>query len=470
MSAGSSRTGSADDGSDHVGQPDTNEWDQILAKAGSDEWIKNWGSWSWCQDTRKSNSSQLAIRGKKSANDWDSYNIDALYDVGFGPALEVMNPGTLGHDGLKEVTLKLNGGSLNGNGEIKIICAGDSFTAPSSEGLTAPYGKAFSLWIGSNGRIYSAGAEVPNNVTSLTAQWVDSVAKIITGTGDKFYATLQKAVDAVEDGQTIQLLKDIYITTEPISIQSGNKNFTLDLHGKKITKEYADVAISHSGSGTLTIADNSSEKSGTITATTALIALYGGGSLRVISRTLRSNSQAYAVIYNTGSGSRVYIEGGAVTNTGVGIFNGSTDNKSPSLIISGGLVKGGTAGISNYGSVDITGGEVTSALSAISNNGSLSISGGLVTNTASDQPAIRTVGDGNISISGTATVTSANGKTDSGTIYLLYYMGDSSKTPLVITGGTIENTNTSGTAVYSYYGNIAISGGSAVIKGGGKAM
>lgn len=48
LSVGSSRTGSASDGSDYVGQPNTNEWDQILDK--SSDYIKHWSNiYSWGQ-------------------------------------------------------------------------------------------------------------------------------------------------------------------------------------------------------------------------------------------------------------------------------------------------------------------------------------------------------------------------------------------------------------------------------------
>lgn len=87
----------------------------------------------------------------------------------------------------------------------------------------------------------------------------DNVAQIVE-TGYPC-PTVQDAVYAVADGQTIQLLKNITISG-PDSIEiKDDKSFTLDLNGYVISKSSVGTAISHSGSGTLTITDSSSEKS-----------------------------------------------------------------------------------------------------------------------------------------------------------------------------------------------------------------
>ena len=189
LSAGSSRTGSASDGSDHIGQPSTNEWDQILGKSGSTDnttgWIKNWSSiYSWGQDTSELFFYNRAVRGSSLGVFWFYTNsINSYPDCGFRPALEVLDPAALTSDGLKAVTLNLNGGTFNSESTISIICAGNNFKAPSGEGLTAPYGKTFDGWKDTSGsETYAAGAEVPNTVTGLTAQWVasDTTAPVVT--------------------------------------------------------------------------------------------------------------------------------------------------------------------------------------------------------------------------------------------------------------------------------------------------
>ena len=132
-------TGSGDS---ERGTPQSNEWDRILDK--NSGYIKNWnGIYSWGQDTTRYNSSRRAVRGYDSARCWN--DDDATYSlplVGFRPVLEVLNPDTLGSDGLKVVTLDLGGGTLGGSSEdIQIIVkSSESFTAPASDGLPRPDG------------------------------------------------------------------------------------------------------------------------------------------------------------------------------------------------------------------------------------------------------------------------------------------------------------------------------------------
>ena len=171
-SVGSSYTGSGDS---TRGTPLSNEWDRILDKDSG--YIKN-GIYmhSWGQDTHSISASYRAIRGFSSARLWLSINA-ALSDpiVGFRPVLEVLNPGTLGSDGLKVVTLDLNGGKLgNSSEDIQIIVkTGSEFTAPASDGLTRPDGNtgSYFMWLGSDGKLYAPGANVPAEVTKLTAQF-----------------------------------------------------------------------------------------------------------------------------------------------------------------------------------------------------------------------------------------------------------------------------------------------------------
>ena len=93
----------------------------------------------------------------------------------FPPVLEVLNPDTLGSDGLKVVTLDLGGGKLgNSSDAIQIIVKNCSeFAAPASDGLTRPDGNKgdYFMWSGNNNKRYAPGESVPADVTELTAQW-----------------------------------------------------------------------------------------------------------------------------------------------------------------------------------------------------------------------------------------------------------------------------------------------------------
>ena len=189
-SVGSDNRGSGDS---ERGTPQSNEWDRILDKDSG--YIKNWnGIYSWGQDTTRYNSSLRAIRGYDSARRWnDDDATDFLPLVSFRPVLEILNPDTLSSDGLKVVTLDLNGGKLgNSSEDIQIIVKnGSTFTAPASDGLTRPDGNtgSYFMWLGSNGKLYAPGASVPADVTKLTAQFVLSEQFSLTP-GGRYYFDL----------------------------------------------------------------------------------------------------------------------------------------------------------------------------------------------------------------------------------------------------------------------------------------
>ena len=171
-SVGSSYTGSGDS---ERGTPQSNEWDTMLNK--NSGYIQNWNKmYSWGQDVSSGFASYRARRGYSSARYWYSNSAPlSNSSLGFRPVLEVMNPSTLGSDGLKAVTLDLGGGKLGDISEnIKIIVKNDSeFTAPASDGLTRPDGnnEDYFKWLGSDGKLYASGENVPAVVTKLTAKF-----------------------------------------------------------------------------------------------------------------------------------------------------------------------------------------------------------------------------------------------------------------------------------------------------------
>ncbi|CBK81488.1 Listeria/Bacterioides repeat [Coprococcus catus GD/7] len=184
-SVGSSYTGSGDS---ERGTPKSNEWDKILDK--DDGYIKNWGKMLSCgQDTTiRISASFRAVRGwKRSARFWTSYNT-SYQTFGFRPVLEVPNPGTLGADGLKAVTLNLGGGKLGGSSDaIHIIVKnGSKFTAPASGGLTRPAGDtgSYFMWLDGNGNSYAPGGSVPADVTKLTVQWTAPTYTVTLNAGN----------------------------------------------------------------------------------------------------------------------------------------------------------------------------------------------------------------------------------------------------------------------------------------------
>ena len=243
-SVGSNFTGSGDS---ERGTPQSNEWDKMLDK--KDGYIQNWNIMnSWGQDTSSGGASSRAIRGFSSARYWYSYYATDSYPyVGFRPVLEVLNPDTLGSDGLKAVTLDLNGGKLGGSSEaIQIIVKnGSTFTAPMSGGLTRPDGDtgSYFMWLDGNGNSYEPGGSVPADVTALIVQWTaptyavtlntnggtinnGNVTEYIYGVG----ATLPTADDMTYTGHTFKGWYDNEsLTGDPVTAiggtEMGNKEY-----------------------------------------------------------------------------------------------------------------------------------------------------------------------------------------------------------------------------------------------------
>ena len=157
------------------GVPQSNEWDRILDKDSG--YIQNWNRmFSWGQDVSPGGALYRVVRGYFSARSFnDKLAAYSSPYVCFRPVLEILNPDTLGSDGLKVVTLDLGGGTLgNSSDAIQIIVKnGSTFTAPASDGLTRPDGDTdnYFMWLDGNGNSYEPGASVPADVTELTVQW-----------------------------------------------------------------------------------------------------------------------------------------------------------------------------------------------------------------------------------------------------------------------------------------------------------
>ena len=184
-SVGSDSTGWDDS---ERGTPTNNEWDTILDK--DNGYIQNWNKIiSWGQDVSSDNASCRAVRRYSSARSW-GYVSSSGRDVslGFRPVLEVLNPDTLGSDGMKVVTLDLGGGKLGGSSDaIQIIVKnGSTFTAPASGGLNRPDGNtgSYFMWLDGNGNSYAPGASVPADVTELTVQWTAPTYTVTLNAGN----------------------------------------------------------------------------------------------------------------------------------------------------------------------------------------------------------------------------------------------------------------------------------------------
>ena len=261
-------------GNSERGVPQSNEWDTMLNK--NSGYIQNWNDmylYLWGQDTVSRNASRRAVRGCASPRFW--INCDATYSdpsVGFRPVLEVLNPDTLGSDGLKVVTLDLNGGKLGGSSDaIQIIVKkGESFTAPSAEGLPRPDGiseDAQLYWTDENGICYKPGDTVPADVSmlSITGDYEVIYLPGTYGTGSAVtdmkphnnILTLRGALftragytqvgwSTVDGGEKVYGFEDVYTKNEALTLypvwNTNKYTITFDTNGGSeiapITQDY----------------------------------------------------------------------------------------------------------------------------------------------------------------------------------------------------------------------------------------
>ena len=156
------------------GIPENNEWNQILFKDSG--FIKNlllatpsWSEiWTWGQDTNTSGSIIRSVRSGRNQLGGAPTRFDT--HVGFRPVLEL--PADLAADSLKVVAL-ITAGYMPGEQQnwINIIVKkGESFKAPSAEGLPRPDGisaDAQLWWTDGNGAFYRPGDTVPADVSEL---------------------------------------------------------------------------------------------------------------------------------------------------------------------------------------------------------------------------------------------------------------------------------------------------------------
>ena len=261
-------------GNSERGVPQSNEWDTMLNKNsgyiqnGNDMYLYLWG-----QDTVSRNASRRAVRGCASPRFW--INCDVTYSdpsVGFRPVLEVLNPDTLGSDGLKVVTLDLGGGTLGGSSEdIQIIVKnGESFTAPATEGLSRPNSiseDAQLYWSDENGNCYKPGDTVPADVSmlSITGDYEVIYLPGTYGTGSAVtdmkphnnILTLRGALftragytqvgwSTVDGGEKVYGFEDIYTKNEALTLypvwNTNKYTITFDTNGGSeiapITQDY----------------------------------------------------------------------------------------------------------------------------------------------------------------------------------------------------------------------------------------
>ena len=356
------------------GIPANNEWDTILKKSGQDSednttgYIKNWWPMaSWGQDTWSNDTWSRTLRGYTSAHFCYGHPATgSIEDLGFRPVLEL--PTDLAADSLKIVEL-LTGEFMPGEQQnwINIIVKkGESFKAPSAEGLPRPDGisaDAQLWWVDENSNFYKPGDTVPADVSALTALWGgfglfldrgdgavevtpdnytdifgDGTASFVLPKGKNF-STLRDSVDLTSkdileiystgrlerygcvfpnlklknaDLTSVRLSEKYIGKSNPLFITADGKNTVESLNG--ISKSRNTLSILGNGSltlnGALTLSEYTQYGGGSVTMTDGLTAYYltvDSGSLTVTGDpqaiTLRDQDIGYLAM---GDGARLF--------------------------------------------------------------------------------------------------------------------------------------------------------------------
>ena len=252
--------------------PIDNEWDTIYQK--SADYIKNWYKMrSFGQDIGTGNVEGMYLsRGghfAAQATFWARPTLPER-DAGFRPVLEL--PPDLAADSLKAVELR-TGKFMPGEQQnwINIIVKnGESFTAPSAEGLPRPDGiseDAQLYWSDENGNCYKPGDTVPADVSMLSITGDYEVIylpgtygagsavtdmkphnNIITLRGALFTRVgyTQVGWSTVDGGEKVYDFKDIYTKNEALTLypvwNTNKYTITFDTNGGSeiapITQDY----------------------------------------------------------------------------------------------------------------------------------------------------------------------------------------------------------------------------------------
>mgnify|MGYP004530710043 CR=1 FL=1 len=269
--------------------------------------------------------------------------------------------------------------------------------------------------------------------------------------GETKYDTLQAAVDAATEGDTITLTADV---TENITIPE-NAELTIDLNGNKITND-GDHTITNNG--TLIIDDCSDKGTGTIdNVTHGKAAIWNNGTMTVYSGTITRSEEAGTVKGANGNSYYVILNHGTMT---IGEDNGDNDNIKVeadgrfSSLFENGWYDGNKNTSKENSVLTIYGGTYTGGINTVKNDdyGELTIEDGLFTNVA--QAAFM---NWNI-----ATVNGGTFKSDKYAVVNSGYGADSAdKGQLTITDGNFESKDAAiSSADYaSNFGNVSITGG-----------
>ncbi|MCD7769352.1 MAG: MBG domain-containing protein [Oscillospiraceae bacterium] len=297
------------------------------------------------------------------------------------------------------------------------------------------------------------------------------------------YTTLQAAIAAAGDGDTVTLLKG---TTEDITIAS-NQKITLDLNGNKIINSSSHTITNY---GTLTVTDSSTAQTGTVDNVThgkgALVNygtayLNGGTFTRSAEAGTSSSDNGGNSWYTVKNYNQMTVNGATIENSGKysscfanGYQNTNdktnaqaiTGDVTPTLTINSGTVSGGINSVKNddYAVLTINGGTFKSYdQCALQNHSTVTINGGDFTG---GKYVLYNCGcDGTADV-GVMTINGGTFKADENTAFVLAMVSTADTASVIITGGTFDagssasvfGASTGATEIEN--SKIAVSGGS----------
>lgn len=344
-----------------------------------------------------------------------------------GAAISIVN--RAGYKGVGVVSIE-DGTFTSANNTIPAVKAYSFNNDSKTEDAWAGAGDAVEI----SGGTFSA---TPENMTDLCAEGYAPVVDPETGSttvelpeenrvaeiDGRAYPSVQEALDAAKDGQTVKLNKGV---NENVVIAEG-KDVVLDLNGCTLSGGTVSDKAALTNYGTVTIKDSSADESG---------------------RIIREDNgiPAYYVIDNQ---STMTVESGAVYNNagnrngeGASLVRNAGAGKKARLVISGGRFEQENFIViknDDYGVLEMTGGTIVTSkrdgtflASAVQNWGTAKLTGGEITGAIwtsawdSNLPAPGTVIGGSVVIDGEITAD--------------LYSGSVTTTPKVeINGGTIKN-------------------------------
>ena len=260
---------------------------------------------------------------------------------------------------IMEGALAINGGTFNikqlssqGDHRFTINCYDSSYKNGTAQVTIA--GGTFNGFDPANNLAEGAGTAftAPGYTSVANADGTYGVVAGVAQVAGKAFTSLQAAIDAAQDGETVTLLTD---ATEDATIAAG-KNITLDLGGKTLTNTSA-------GKATVTIAKDATAtvKNGSVIGGTSFYTIQNNGTATLEDVTAAAGNTGSSMIDNWGT---LTITSGTYTG-GLNVVKSEEGSK---LTIAGGTftldyaTDGYTAVILVYGDTTISGGEFIQSL------------------------------------------------------------------------------------------------------------